>query len=527
MSPVQVLQEDRPGWIGVFICQGGCGREVPAELLLDLSLKDADVALARHLPCLCEDVGRKEMDIFLRTGGLRTLLLVGCRERLERYADLMAQQGMDRHRLEIYDIHGDAKLLVPAFKAALERSRRLVDAHEVRVPAHGPVLVLGNGRSALAACRFLLDHGHEVTLADPGPALHEMGGEEELILQEIGAEEMARRSDGRFTLLHEAPLLSCVEDTKGFAVTLDSPLGEAEVRFSGLLVAMDEVASKVPPSEFEGVIDQSELEKRLARGWKPPRTVVMVAMDEEGRSDFDQRSMHMASHNALLIKALAPETEVTVIAHEMFAFGQCELGWRKSMEIGVRYVRAERMPRWEEGTVLVDDAVVGSLRIKADLVVADDAMTVPDMRAMAAALNIPMDEEGRLVRPSPKRRPDGRSQGLFLCGTALQRRQGAGPSMEARATAAALEAYLLGERVTGGLVAQVEPERCSCCLTCVRLCPYRAPHIEDGKAAIDVVLCQGCGSCAAACPSRAIDQVNGDDTTMEAVLPYLARRVGQ
>jgi heterodisulfide reductase subunit A-like polyferredoxin len=149
------------------------------------------------------------------------------------------------------------------------------------------------------------------------------------------------------------------------------------------------------------------------------------------------------------------------------------------------------------------------------------------MKKMASALNLTLDGEGRLVRPSQKRRPASLSQGVFLCGTAMQRRQGAGPTMEAKAAAAALETYLCGERVTGGLVAQVDGEKCSCCLTCVRLCPYRAPHVEEGKAVIDPVLCQGCGSCQAACPSRAIAQINLDDGMFEAVLPLLARREGQ
>jgi heterodisulfide reductase subunit A-like polyferredoxin len=527
MSPVQVLQEDRPGWIGVFICQGGCGREVAAGKLLEQALRDKDVAVARSLPCLCGGPGKEEMSIYLKAGGLRTLVLVGCREKLEAYQEMMAQQGMDRHRLEIFDIRGDAKLLIPSFRASLEKARRLVDTSEEIRPAAGPVLVVGNGRSALAACRFLLEHGHEVTLADPGPALHEKVAGEELTMQDISAEEMAKRSDGRFTLLHDAPLLASREDAAGYLVTLDSPLGEAEMRFSAVLVAMDEEMAKADLSGYGEAITQAELEERLGNGWKPPQDIVMIAMDEEGRSDFDQRSMHEASHNALLVKALSASTNITVIAHEMFAFGQCELGWKKSMELGVRYVRSDKMPSSKGGMVTVDDPLVGRLSLKADLVVLDDKVAVPDMMRMANALNIALDGEGRLVRSSQKRRPAGLSQGVFLCGTAMQRRQGAGPSMEAKAAAAALETYLCGERVTGGLVAQVDGEKCSCCLTCVRLCPYRAPRIEEGKAVIDPVLCQGCGSCQAACPSRAIAQANLDDGMFEAVLPLLARREGK
>jgi len=60
--------------------------------------------------------------------------------------------------------------------------------------------------------------------------------------------------------------------------------------------------------------------------------------------------------------------------------------------------------------------------------------------------------------------------------------------------------------MVGGIVAQVEEEKCAACLTCVRVCPYNVPFInERGVAQIDAALCQGCGSCAAECPGKAIE----------------------
>jgi heterodisulfide reductase subunit A-like polyferredoxin len=56
-----------------------------------------------------------------------------------------------------------------------------------------------------------------------------------------------------------------------------------------------------------------------------------------------------------------------------------------------------------------------------------------------------------------------------------------------------------------GVVSQVDPARCAACLTCVRLCPYDVPQInEDGVAYIEPASCQGCGLCASACPRKAI-----------------------
>ncbi len=79
---------------------------------------------------------------------------------------------------------------------------------------------------------------------------------------------------------------------------------------------------------------------------------------------------------------------------------------------------------------------------------------------------------------------------------------------------------LLGtERRSGGEVAEVWPDKCSACLTCVRICPYQAPSIgREGKATIDISSCQGCGVCVGMCPSKAIQQYSFRDDQIEIAL---------
>ena len=58
----------------------------------------------------------------------------------------------------------------------------------------------------------------------------------------------------------------------------------------------------------------------------------------------------------------------------------------------------------------------------------------------------------------------------------------------------------------GGVVAEVDTEKCAACLTCVRVCPYEVPVIdlETKKAKIEAAACQGCGVCVSECPVKAI-----------------------
>ena len=64
-----------------------------------------------------------------------------------------------------------------------------------------------------------------------------------------------------------------------------------------------------------------------------------------------------------------------------------------------------------------------------------------------------------------------------------------------------------GERLLElGLAAQVDPAKCVACLTCVRLCPFAAPVInEAGAAVIAPDKCKACGICVLECPAEAIN----------------------
>jgi heterodisulfide reductase subunit A-like polyferredoxin len=77
----------------------------------------------------------------------------------------------------------------------------------------------------------------------------------------------------------------------------------------------------------------------------------------------------------------------------------------------------------------------------------------------------------------------------------------------------------------GGIVAVVDEQKCTGCLTCVRVCPYSVPVIDyertgvggiRGAAHINVAACQGCGVCVAECPAKAIQLMHYRDNQIIA-----------
>ncbi len=55
------------------------------------------------------------------------------------------------------------------------------------------------------------------------------------------------------------------------------------------------------------------------------------------------------------------------------------------------------------------------------------------------------------------------------------------------------------------MAAEVKPELCEGCGSCVETCPSNAIELCDGKAVVDPEICADCGACVDACPTQAIE----------------------
>jgi heterodisulfide reductase subunit C len=68
-----------------------------------------------------------------------------------------------------------------------------------------------------------------------------------------------------------------------------------------------------------------------------------------------------------------------------------------------------------------------------------------------------------------------------------------------------------------GKAAWVERDGCVACLTCVRVCPWEIPKIDNqGVADIDPRKCRGCGICPAECPAQTIKMNESEDERLIA-----------
>jgi len=153
-----------------------------------------------------------------------------------------------------------------------------------------------------------------------------------------------------------------------------------------------------------------------------------------------------------------------------------------------------------------------------DLIVLSSAVIPSDNKELATLLKLPRTNEGFFLEAHMKLKPvDFASDGMFLCGIAHSPKNIKETIIQAEGTAARAMTILSKEKMAvGGVVACVDGEKCAACLTCVRVCPYSVPVInEQGEAEIDISKCKGCGTCAAECPAKAIDLMHYKDIQLE------------
>jgi heterodisulfide reductase subunit A-like polyferredoxin len=103
--------------------------------------------------------------------------------------------------------------------------------------------------------------------------------------------------------------------------------------------------------------------------------------------------------------------------------------------------------------------------------------------------------------------------------------------VQAQAAASRAGRILSKKHLTaGGIIAQVDPEMCVGCLTCVRVCPFEVPLVSSeysgvgdivGAAYIEPTICQGCGNCVAECPAKAIHLSHFEDDQIMVKLDAL------
>jgi len=299
-------------------------------------------------------------------------------------------------------------------------------------------------------------------------------------------------------------------------------------------------AKGYPLLEFPLVITQQELEEKIIHHPEEIAALKHVVMIQcvrtKGAPDYCSRVCCTNTiKNAVRLKLFNPTCQVSVLYKNIVTYGFREEYYEEARKLGVVFIRYtdERPPEvlLEDNRLVVrayDLSLDRWLRLPADLIpMSMSILPAEGTQELSRMLRVPISSEGFFEEAQMKLRPmDFMRDGIFLAGMAHYPKFIEESISHALAAAGRALTLLSQETLyLGGVIAQVDPNKCVGCLTCTRTCPFQIPQIIylegrtgvgelGGAAYIDPALCQGCGTCTGECPANAIQLVNYTDEQM-------------
>ncbi len=536
---------DEPARVGVFICH--CGSNIASVVDVRRVVARAqelpNVVIAEHNTYTCADDTQNRIKDRIAEYGLNRVVVASCTPRTHEpiFRDTLRDSGLNPYLLEMANIRDQCSWVhsgqpgratdkaVDLVRMAVARASRLMPLEETTVPVSNAALVVGGGIAGMTAALALAEQGFPVHLVEKSA---ELGGALRQLHRTLDGEDIQAFLSNTIDQINwhsriHVYLKAHVEKVQGhvghFSSTLITEEGSLNVDHGAVVVATG--ATEAKPKTFgygssPKVLTQLELSDRLGRGELELRdgaTIAMIQCVEQRTAERPHCSRvccTTAVKNALALRERYPQSRIVVLYRDMRTYGFREAAYREAREKGVLFVRydAEQPPQLEVNGKLqlrVREPALGrELEMEPDLVVLAAPM-VPraDRQEISDLLRVPLNADGFFVEAHMKLRPvDFASEGLFLCGTAHAPKFVSEAIAQANAVAGRAASILGKKRMpVGGQTAWVDQDKCISCMTCVHVCPYMAPLVNEfNKAEVQGATCMGCGSCTAECPAKAI-----------------------
>jgi heterodisulfide reductase subunit A len=298
----------------------------------------------------------------------------------------------------------------------------------------------------------------------------------------------------------------------------------------------------VTGQEFEQLLARQDMGIPLADDQALPDSLVIILCVGPADKYCARICCTTAMKNALALKKLKPEAQITVIYKDIRTYGFKERLYTQARESGVVFIQYDdhNLPdvqidqNGQPLQVSIWESIIGKqITLTPDMLMLSNPI-VPSKAAkeLSQRLKVQLDSNGFFLEAHVKLRPvDFSSEGVFMAGIAHYPKLLEESIVQAQAAAARAATLLSHDSITtGGKIAIVNQDLCVGCLTCVRSCAYGAPSIKPdltgignifGAANIEAALCQGCGVCAAACPAGAIEMMHSTNQQMMAKIDAL------
>jgi heterodisulfide reductase subunit A len=572
--------------IGVFVCHCGAniGRIVNVPETVEYCKTLPNVVYAQEQLFSCATNSAKEITDITKEKGLNRVVIAACSPRtLEPlFRDTVREAGINQYFCEMANIrehnswvHSKEKeeateKAKDIIRMSVARACHLEPLQEFDLPVNKAAMVVGGGVAGMNCALSIANQGHEVHLVEKAK---ELGG----IVQKVhstldGLDVQAYLRDliakvyqhQLIHVYHDATITEATGYVGNFVTTVKSETGVAEIKHGAAVIAIG--ADLYTPTEYlygqdDRVTTHLDLEERISKGDEKivnAKSVVMiqcVGCRNEDRNYCSRICCSQSVKNALKLKEIDPQMDITILFRDMRTYGFQEDSYREASDKDVKFIRYEpqepplvEVGESDEGRpvlkVTATDYVLGKkLVIDADIL-ALAAAVIPSAstKEVAGLFKVTLSPDGFFKEAHVKLRPvEFGTDGVYLCGLAHYPKFMQETINQAYGAAGRVLTLLSHDTVVAsGSVAQVNEGRCIGCGACVSACAYGALDLRETKqgkkATVNPVLCKGDGLCNTKCPTGAIQLKHYTDEELlseidamapeEEILPQMDAAVG-
>ncbi|MCX9013286.1 MAG: FAD-dependent oxidoreductase [Candidatus Methanoperedens sp.] len=535
---------------GVFVCHCGIniGSVVNVPGVVEYAKTLPNVTYAQELLYACSSDSQEAIKQAISGNNLNRVVVASCTPRTHEplFQNTCREAGLNPYLFELANIREHCSWVHMKEKdKATEKAKSIVrmavaksaffqPLYKQKVSLINKAMVIGGGVAGMTAALDIANNGYEVTLVEKekelGGMLKDMTEMHDGKKPSEIISDLARQihDNNKITVMNEAKLVDVEGHLGNFKGTVLSGGQETHLDFGAAVIATG--ARNLEPAGLFGygsnsrVVTQAQLEKMLAENLSANNiTMIQCAGARNPEREYCGRTCCVdAVKNAIRIKKANSKANVFVLYRDIRTYGVTEKLYETARELGVLFIQYDKdaPPQVQDSAVVVHDVMLNEdIEIETDLVVLSTPLiSGEDNSGINQLFKVPLDKNGFFLEAHPKLRPvEFATDGVFLCGSAQ-----APKLMEeaiSQASAAASRACTILSRdfiETEAMVSIVNEAKCIGCGTCVTVCPYNAPALEEAtvtaeevsytakKSRINPAACKGCGSCAAACPSGAI-----------------------
>jgi heterodisulfide reductase subunit A len=539
--------------VGVFVCHCGAniGRVVDVPSVVEYAATLDNVVYVTEQLFSCATDSAQSIADTIREKGLNRVVVAACSPRtLEPlFRDTLREAGINQYFFEMANIREHCSWVHSREKEdatqkakditrmSVARACHLEPLQEFDLPVNRTALVVGGGIAGMTCALSIANQKHEVYLLEKDT---DLGGTARKIHYTLDGMDVQAYLHDLVRKVYQHPLIHVYTDAiiteatgyvGNFVTKVKSERGGTEIKHGAAVIAVG--ADVYKPTEYlygedDRVITNLELEDRIIKGEERlinSRSLVMiqcVGCRQEDRNYCARICCNQSIKNALKLKKINPQIDITIIFRDIRTYGFAEDYYREASNNDVKFIRYEPddKPRVEaveeEGRpvlrVTLPDYILGKkLAIDADYLALAAAVIPPaGNREISQLFKVALGPDDFFKEAHVKLRPvEFGTEGVYLCGLAHYPKHIPESINQAYGAASRALTLLSHDIVTvSGSVCEVDEKKCMSCGACISACTYNAIEFrktkQGNKAVVNPILCKGDGLCNAKCPTGAI-----------------------